>query len=424
MFTTQSVTQPKLHNHTHNTIRHMIVMWLTRDLITRRYRLCKLKCFRIHVVDLFRLNSPAPLCQQALEPDSRNQLQLQVVTKKHIRFCSEASSSRLPRSALLPLASRPPTPMARPTILIVGATGNTGKSVVRELPGLLQSTGESYRIVGLTRSLDNATSLQLAALPHIEMVEKDWTTIDADWLKSQGVVRAFVAPHNLPHQFAEESGLYAAMLSAGVKYVVRVSTNAEYIGPTNPVYYGRAHWAIENLLSQPEFKSLQFTSLQPNFFTISYLASAVDWVKAYQKTGKKELLAIVPGGDAAVAMIDPEDVGNIGAHLLSLTDPTPHNQARYVLSGPESVTGKRIVEVAEKYAGVKVDEVEFESTTWLRELAKVDAFAKALPSFLAGCEPLWQGKCALSVMPTSPEIMALAPPKRTISDAMEAMLRN
>ncbi|KFZ20074.1 hypothetical protein V502_03367 [Pseudogymnoascus sp. VKM F-4520 (FW-2644)] len=206
-------------------------------------------------------------------------------------------------------------------------------------------------------------------------------------------------------------------------YVVRVSTNVEYVGPTNPVFYGRSHWAIENLLSQPEFNGLQWTSLQPNFFTASYLASTVDWIKAYQKTGKQEVLAMIPVSDAAVAMIDPEDVGNIGAYLLALEDPTRHNHAKYVLSGPEDVTGKRIVELAEQYAGVKVQKAEFRDTSWLSDLVTAGVYPeKVLPSILAGCEPLWQGRCSLTGTPTSKGVMEFAPPKRTVVDALKAML--
>ncbi|SPJ77032.1 related to NmrA-like family protein [Fusarium torulosum] len=310
-----------------------------------------------------------------------------------------------------------------PTILIIGATGNTGKNVVRQLPKLLELSNSSYRILGLTRSLDNPVSQKLAKLPHVEMQEKDWTTIDAAWLQSQKVTKVYIAPHNLPQQFVEESALHVALLHADVKYVVRVSTNVEYVGPTNPVYYGRTHWAIENLLSQPEFKSLQWTSLQPNFFTASYLAAAVAWIKAYQKTGKQEALAMTPSADAAVAMIDPEDVGNVGAHLLALEDPTPHNHARYILSGPEDVTGKRIVELVEQYTAVKVKKAEFKVTSWLDDLVKTGVYPeKVLPSILAGFEPLWQGKCSLAGTPTSKEIMELAPPKRTVAEALKAML--
>ena len=49
--------------------------------------------------------------------------------------------------------------------------------------------------------------------------------------------------------------------------MVRVSTTAQNVQPDTPIYYGRTHWAMEQLLSQPEYSSLQWTSLQPNVFT-------------------------------------------------------------------------------------------------------------------------------------------------------------
>jgi hypothetical protein len=122
----------------------------------------------------------------------------------------------------------------------------------------------------------------------------------------------------LLHQFVEESALDIALLQAGVKYKVRVSTYGEYVGPTKPVFYGRSPWAIETLLSQPEFESMHQRSLQPNFFTTSYRTSTMDWIKAYQKTHRQETLAIILSANAAVAMSNPKDVSNVGAHLLAL----------------------------------------------------------------------------------------------------------
>jgi uncharacterized protein YbjT (DUF2867 family) len=313
-----------------------------------------------------------------------------------------------------------------PTILIVGATGNTGRSVIRTLPDLLKSskTLGDHRILGLTRSLENPTAQELAKLPHVEFAEKDWTTIDAAWLRDYGVERVYIAPHNQPNQFPEESAFYNALLQVGVKYVVKVSTNVKYIGPTNPVYYGRTHWAIETMLSQPEFQGLQWTSLQPNFFTRMYLASAAEWVKDYRKTGNSQAtLKTNVAEDEAVAMIDPEDVGSVGSHLLALDDPAPHNGAKYVLSGPEDLTGKQLLTLVEKYAGTKVPAVEFKDVTWIDELSKSGGYPeKVLSSIRAGCIPLWQGDCSLSGTPTSAEIMKLAAPKRTPEDAFKALL--
>lgn len=310
-----------------------------------------------------------------------------------------------------------------PTILIVGATGNTGKNTVRQLSKLLKSSTTKYRIVGLTRSLDSHASKKLSQLPDVEMIEKDWTAIDTAWLKSQDVVRAYIAPHNLPSQFVDESNFHVALLQAGVKYVVKLSTNVEYVTPTHPVYYGRSHWAIENLLSQPEFKGLQWTALQPNFFSITYLASTVGWMKSYLESGKQETLTMVPAADAPVAMINPEDVGNVAAHLLALEDPSPHNNAKYVLSGPDDVTGKDIVKLVEQLLDIKVDKAEFKDMSFLSGLIATGIYPKtAMSSFMAGSEPLWQGTCALAGTPTSKEIMKLAPPKGTVAEALNAML--
>jgi uncharacterized protein YbjT (DUF2867 family) len=52
-----------------------------------------------------------------------------------------------------------------PTILVIGATGNTGKSVVGNLPKLLEASksNTNYRVLGLTRSLDSPASQKLAS---------------------------------------------------------------------------------------------------------------------------------------------------------------------------------------------------------------------------------------------------------------------
>jgi hypothetical protein len=55
--------------------------------------------------------------------------------------------------------------------------------------------------------------------------------------------------------------------STGFRRVLEQKTHS----PQASLY--RSHWTIETLLSQPEFKDLQWTSLRPNYFTATYLAS-------------------------------------------------------------------------------------------------------------------------------------------------------
>lgn len=310
-----------------------------------------------------------------------------------------------------------------PTILIVGATGNTGKHVVHRLSKLLESSPVDYRILGLTRSLASRASKDLAEIPRVEMVEMDWTCINTDWLRGHNVTKAFVAPHNLPHHFCDESDLLVAMLNANVKYVVKLSTMLEFIGPANPVYYGRTHWAIENLLSQPEFGELQWTSLRPNVFTSAYLAPAVEWIKKYQDTGHQDTLQLIPAADVPFSLIDPADISQAAAALIALEDPSAHNKALYVLRGADDITGNDIVRMVEERIGTKVAKVEFKAKEMLNALEVHGIYpAKCIPSIIAGCDFVWAGQCTTYGIPTSEAIMKLAPPNITAQEGFERLL--
>lgn len=56
---------------------------------------------------------------------------------------------------------------------------------------------------------------------------------------------------------------------------------------------------------------------QPNLLPVSYLTAASHWIIAYRNTLVVVLVKIVPGANAKVAVVDPEDVGLVGAHLLA-----------------------------------------------------------------------------------------------------------
>ncbi|KAJ5652829.1 hypothetical protein N7507_010255 [Penicillium longicatenatum] len=315
-----------------------------------------------------------------------------------------------------------------PTILIVGATGNTGRSVVKTLPKLLQTSNglSQHRIIALTRSSESPEAQQLAKLPGVELVEQNWTEITSDWLREHEVVRVFIASHNEPTQFADESTFHIAALNAGVKYVVRISTTAANVRPDCKAYYARTHWAIEALLSSPEFAAMQWTSLQPNVFTNFYLSNAVNLIKQYRKTGKQDILRLMASEDSPIGVIDPDDVGSFAAHLLSLDNPLEHNKAKYILNGPEDTTGKQIVAMVEQYIGTRVEEVSYKDMSFLEMLyeykyAATSQSKNVIMSIRHAAETGWEGKCSTST--TSPEVLKLAAPKGTCADALRAMLQ-
>ncbi|KAF1921370.1 NmrA-like family protein [Ampelomyces quisqualis] len=311
-----------------------------------------------------------------------------------------------------------------PTFLIVGATGNTGRNVVQTLSDSLQSSDgfSEYRILALTRSTSSSAAQELAKLPHVQVLEQTWTEITADWLRSQNVERAFIASHNEPTQFADESTFHLNALHAGVKYVVRISTTAANVTPDCAAYYPRQHWAIEQMLSAPEFKNLHWSSLQPNVFTTFWLGPAVEFVKEFRKTGKQGTLDLMASSDAQIGIIHPDDVGTFAAKLLLDRDTPKHNKAKYVLNGPEDITGAQIVEMVEKHIGTKVEQVNYKQVSFVEQMAEGGKYSKnVILSIKHAPETSWDGKATAST--TSPEVLQIAAPKITPAEVFETLLQ-
>jgi uncharacterized protein YbjT (DUF2867 family) len=280
-----------------------------------------------------------------------------------------------------------------------------------------------HRILALTRSKESPAARKLSELPRVEVIEHPWSEITSEWLVQNEVVRIFIAPFNDPTAFAMESQFLTEALHAGVKYVVRISTTAANVTPACRAYYARTHWAIEQMLSQPEFKALQWTTLQPNVFLSFALGPAAEYVKAHRKTGSPGRLGLVLDATVPMGAVDAIEVGVVAAHLLLLDDTSAYNQARLVINGPEDISGEDIVALVESHAGHKVENVEY------RDVSPIHQWADATPTGLRtvtrslshALETGWEGKCKAST--TSAEVLKLAPPKMTAKQYLAQMLK-
>jgi uncharacterized protein YbjT (DUF2867 family) len=311
-----------------------------------------------------------------------------------------------------------------PTILIAGATGNTGRGTVETLSTLLNTRSDfsGHRILALTRSSTGTVAQQFAELPNVQVAEKNWAEITPEWLRQNNVVRAFIASHTNPNQFAEESTFHLAALKADVQYVVRISTTAANVRPDCPAYYPRTHWAIETMLGSPEFRGLRWTSLQPNIFTETYLSSAVEWVKNFRKSGKQETLRLMASEDTPVGIVDGYEVGIFAAFLLAQNDITPHHGAKYSLNGPENITGQQIIGMVEQLTGTKVEDVRFRDFSFIDRLAAESPESKTvILSIKRAAETVWEGKGMIST--TSEEVVRLYAPKRAPAEIFGTMLQ-
>jgi uncharacterized protein YbjT (DUF2867 family) len=230
-------------------------------------------------------------------------------------------------------------------------------------------TLSNHQILALTRSAESAAAKKIAQLPRVKVEEQNWVEITEEWLRERDVARVFIASHNQPNQFAEESQFHVNCLRAGVKYVVRISTTAANVHPDFPAYYPRTHWAIEAMLSQPEFRNISWSSLQPNGFLPMFLQPAASFIKQYQKTGKQGTLSLMVNKDGPIGLVDSDDVGRVAAHLLAQDDTAPHNRAKYVVNGPEDITGEETVKLVEAYIGTKVESVKYEDLSLIDQMA-------------------------------------------------------
>lgn len=312
-----------------------------------------------------------------------------------------------------------------PSFLIVGATGNTGRSVVETLSADIKKnpTFANYKIIALTRSISSSVAQRLSKLPNVEFIEKNWVEITPEWLREHNVTRAFIASHNEPNHFVEEGTFHVAALRAGVEYVVRISTTAANVHPDFGAYYPRTHWAIEAMLSTPEFKALKWTSLQPNVFISYYVGTAIEFVKEFRKTGKQGTLSLMAAEDGPVAAIDPSDVGTFAARLLLTDDVSKHNNAKYELNGPQNMTGKQVVELVEKAIGEPVKDVMYKDLRFLEDMAdaRKGESRNVITSIKYAPVTGWDGECTTAT--TSKEVLEIWPPQYNITEVFESMLK-
>lgn len=297
--------------------------------------------------------------------------------------------------------------MSPSSILIVGATGNTGVGVVKTLvSNLASSPFAQHKLIALTRDASGKTAKELASLSdNVEVVEKNWTAIDSDWLKERQVQRLFIASHNGVTHFVDESLFLNYALEAGVEYAVRISTTRANIGAASPVWYGRTHWAIESMLEDPSFSSMAWTSLQPNVFQAYCYPPLVQWLEKYRKTGEKGTLRYNDDGENPLATIDATEVGNIAGLLLLHLDVSKHSRKKYVLVGPTDITGKEAVQLLEKHAGTKVDDVVFRDTSFVEALKGTSYPQNVIPSLALAPRAGYDGSLSVKGSPTSPEVL-------------------
>ncbi|MEU4420109.1 SDR family oxidoreductase [Actinoplanes sp. NPDC024001] len=193
------------------------------------------------------------------------------------------------------------------TILVTGATGNVGGHLVRVL------TARGVPVRALVRR--PARSGEITG-DFADRASLDRALAGADQL--------FLACGNVPGQVEYECAAIDAAVAAGVRRIVKLS--GPDASPGSPLLFERWHGAIEQHLAT---KNMATAVLRPS----TYLTNLLAYAGSIARTG----MLFAPAGTAAISFVDPRDVAEAAAELL-----TGDLTGIYTLTGPEAVTYERI----------------------------------------------------------------------------------
>ena len=237
------------------------------------------------------------------------------------------------------------------TILITGATGNTGAALL----GLLE--GEGARVRAMVRSEASAERLSPAPAS-VAVADFD----DADALRSalDGVAGAYLVTPSSPDAEAQQIRFAELAADAGVGHLVKLSQLGADEG--SPVRFLRYHGAVERRIRE---LGIGYTFLRPNLYFQGLLG--------FRASIAGEGRFFAPIGDSRVSAVDARDIAAVAA--AALTEPG-HAGTTYTITGPAAVTHSEIASAIGAAIGRRVDFVD----------VPPEAFAAALGDLL----PPWQ----------------------------------
>ena len=204
------------------------------------------------------------------------------------------------------------------TIAIIGATGNTGRAVVKELRALGQNPVCVVRNADKAREvLGGDAKTAVAELTDRPALEKALV----------GVQSVFVVTGHSPSMVEQQNNILDAALKVGTEYLVRVSGDRSVAKADSESPVGRGHAAINERLKASDIK---WVILSPSMFMQNMLSQA----ESIKSDGK---MMLPSAKDLPVALIDVRDTGAVGARIL--IDPAPHAGKTYEFTGKLTTYG-------------------------------------------------------------------------------------
>lgn len=305
-------------------------------------------------------------------------------------------------------------------ILVASATATTGSATVRALSAM----GVPAR--AMVRKLDDPRAQELAALQGVTTVEGDFN--DASSVAAMlngGVSRCLLVSGGFSYeQFARETLFIEAAAKANLEVILQVSTASLLIKPGTKGAYGRAHHEIEAFAKVGGYPVVH---LNPSWFLSNWLDSAGE-----AKTSGKISLPCKGNGPADFHMIDPRDIGDAAATILTLSsdDLKPFLDKKNIeIHGPAPSNFSDVAGALSEAVGYTIEVQQVPRETYISTLAGFGiprVFCTSLTETIEQVDgvvpPGYEyygsdgGRSTWEVSTNSPELLKVWKPKYNVGD--------
>lgn len=234
---------------------------------------------------------------------------------------------------------------SKPPILIVGATGATGKVATR----LLLEKGFPIRAFV---HRDDERSRVLADLG-AEIVIGDLLDFRAVRRAFDGAERAYFVYPIRPGIVQATVHFAQAAIEARTEFIVNMSQKSSRQDSSSDA--ALQHWLAERVLDRA---GIPVAHLRPTYFA--------DWLLYMRNMIREGRMSVPFGTTGRHAPIAAEDQGAVIAAILE--DPAPHKGMIYPLFGPVELTSPEIAAAVGQVLGKKIRYEKITSEQWVREV--------------------------------------------------------
>jgi uncharacterized protein YbjT (DUF2867 family) len=218
------------------------------------------------------------------------------------------------------------------SVLVIGAAGNIGRLVVREV----LDRGE--RVTALVRDTERTVPPgSVLAAPGVTRVIGDLTRPASIRRAMDGCSAVFLLTPHSPDQVELQNVAVDAAADTGAR-LVKLSSWGPSVFEDTPVPGARRHWLTQQYALS---RGVPSTFLCPNYFMHVL-------INRYAGDVRRRGVLVSPAGWRGISMVDARDVAEAAARVLTEDG---HVGATYTLSGPTAPTYPKIADILSRLTG-------------------------------------------------------------------------